>query len=361
MLGTEFVPAYLPSMDVNGDRNKVTYARAKSIKRRFGRFMPRPISLLRGYTNTAYKERDAIRRMKVDLMHCQATGCEEMPVAANLAKVRAVIGTFHVDPSYDLDRARSGVTHRVLEWYSNRCLNKAIAVSNATKQAWMRRTGIPEDRVAVIHNGINPSCFARAQSKESARAALGLPQQAVIIGGLGRLDAAKGFGDLIEALALLRPYFPGAHLAIGGTGILREQLEAKAAMLGVTDFVTFLGFRSDVNEVLDACDIFAMPSLCETLGYALLEAMAHKLPAVGTTVGGIPEVIVPSETGLLAPPRDPAALANALKPLLESAELRERMGRAGRERVVRHFQETEMVRKTIDVYRQMLESNRGRA
>lgn len=287
-------------------------------------------------------------------MHCQATGCEEMPVAARLAGVPHVLGTFHVDSTCDLEQKRNGFAYRAMEWYSNRSLHRAIAVSEATKQDWMRRSGIPADRVVTIHNGIDPDHFRRGQSKAEARAKLQLPPDAIILGGLGRLDPAKGFTYLIEALANLRGDFPQALVAIAGTGALREQLEARASTLGIADRVVFLGFQTDVNVVLDACDVFVMSSLCESLGYALLEAMAHELPAVGTTVGGIPEVIIPGETGFLAPPRDGASLAKAIRPLLESADLRDRLGRAGRQRVIQHFHEADMVRKTIDVYRQMV-------
>jgi glycosyltransferase involved in cell wall biosynthesis len=106
--------------------------------------------------------------------------------------------------------------------------------------------------------------------------------------------------------------------------------------------------------VLDALDIFAFPSLCETLGFALLEAMATEIPAVGSAVGGVPEVIVHGETGLLVPPRNSAALAGALQQLFSSPANREQMGRAGRQRVKECFLESTCVTKTIAVYRQML-------
>jgi glycosyltransferase involved in cell wall biosynthesis len=329
------------------------------VKKRIVNCMPKHARALLGFCREARRMAAMMQDTKIDIFHAQNTGCEEIPVAARKARVPRVLGTFHVDSTYDLDRSRSGFSYRSLEWYSNRCLHKAIAVSEATKRDWMRRTGIPDHRVVTIHNGIDPDHFRRTKSKEAARASLGLPQDALVIGGLGRLDAAKGFAYLIEAMALLRPNFPHAHVAIAGTGPLQQQLEAQAIALGIADRVTFLGFRSDVNEVLDACDVFVLSSLCEALPFALLEAMAHELPVVGTTVGGVPEVIVPSETGLLVSPRDPVALAEALKALLESAELREHLGRAGRARVVRDFHEADMVRKTIQVYRDMLAPPRG--
>jgi glycosyltransferase involved in cell wall biosynthesis len=109
-----------------------------------------------------------------------------------------------------------------------------------------------------------------------------------------------------------------------------------------------------VQLTLDALDVFALPSQCEALPYALLEAMATGLPAVGAAVGGVPEVIAPGETGFLVAPRDPAALAAGLRPLLADPVLRGRMGSAGRERVTRHFHERDMVRQTVGVYRDLL-------
>ena len=326
----------------------------RSGARRLARALPVGARLCAGFYRDATRVARQIRRQPVDLLHTQTTGCEESPLGAYRAGVPQVLGTFHVDSTVDVSGQRSGPAHRALEWMSNRCLNMAIAVSEATRRDWIERSRIPQHRVVTIHNGIDPQQYRRFQSKEAARAQLGLPTDAVILGCVGRLEPAKGFGDFIEAFARLRTDFPQALALIAGSGGLREQLEARAEAYGVSDRVVFLGFQSDVNLVLDALDIFVIPSLSETLGYALLEAMSHELPAVGTTVGGIPEVIVPGETGWLAPARNPAALAAAIGPLLASAELRRSFGHAGRMRVIKHFHESEMVRRTLDVYRRLL-------
>lgn len=315
------------------------------------RMVPKSVRRLAGFGVQSRRLARLFRQHPVDLFHTQNTGCEESPVAAKLAGIRTVIGTFHVDSTYDLHRERSGPSHRLLETVSNRCLDTAIAVSAATKSDWQQRMHISADRVVTIHNGIDPEKFRRRQSKDSARRELGLPLGGLIVGGLGRLDEAKGFTYLLDAAARLRPEFPNLCVAIAGAGPLRESLERQAARLDLGNSVRFLGFQSDVQKVLDSLDAFAMPSLSETLGYALLEAMATELPAVGSSVGGIPEVIVPGVTGFLCPPRNSSALIEQLRPLLRDASLRARMSRAGRERVLAHFQETEMVRKTIAVYR----------
>jgi glycosyltransferase involved in cell wall biosynthesis len=322
--------------------------------------VPGPFKVWAGFGRDALGYARHIAAQHIDLMHLQKTGCEESPVAARLAGVPTVVGTFHVNSSLDLAGVRSGLTHRTLEWVSNRSVHRAIAVSEATRQDWIRRTGIAGERVVTIHNGIEPEQFRRRRSQAEARGLLSLPQDALLLCGLGRLDAVKGFEDLIEALALLRPQQPKAMVAIAGTGPLAERLDSTANRAGVSDGTRLLGFQADVSLVLDACDVFVISSYCEALPFALLEAMAHELPAVGTSVGGIPEVIVHGQTGFLVPPRNPAALAAAIGPLLASVELRTQMGRAARQRVEKHFHEADMVRKTLDVYRSLLQNVRRR-
>src|SRR5207302_1076806 len=121
--------------------------------------------------------------------------------------------------------------HRLLEMVSNRCLDTAIAVSQATRRDWGRRTHLPADRVVTIHNGIDPQTFRRRQSREGARKKLGLPVDGLVIGGLGRLEEAKGFTYLLQAAARLRPEFPTVTVAIAGTGPLQKSLEHQAAQL----------------------------------------------------------------------------------------------------------------------------------
>lgn len=322
--------------------------------RRAARALPASARLACGFFRDAWRLARLFRQHPVDLLHTQSTGCEESPLAAFLAGIPKVVGTFHVDSTVDVSGARNDGAHRLLERLSNQCLDKAIAVSEATRRDWIGRCGVAASRVVTIHNGIDPSRFCRQQSTAAARAQLGLPPDALLLAGVGRLEPVKGYDDLIAALALLGREHPAVLAAIAGDGSLRGQLEAQAQSLGVAQRVAFLGFQADVNPLLDAADVFVMPSLSESLGYALLEAMGHELPAVGTAVGGIPEVISAGETGFLAPPRSPDRLAAALRPLLASAALRKQMGCAGRKRVIEHFHERDMVRQTIEVYELVL-------
>jgi glycosyltransferase involved in cell wall biosynthesis len=318
--------------------------------------LPRPVRVWSGFARTTARLARLIRPWNLDLFHTNNTGCEESPVAAKLAGVPRVVGTFQVDPSYDLHGERSGPTHRLLERLSNGCLDMAIAISRATKAAWVERTRIPARRVRTIYHGIDPHKFGRRRPRAEARKALGLPPEGrVYLGGVGRLDEAKGFTYLIDAVATLATKRDDLCLVIAGEGPLAPELTAQAKRLGVADRVHLVGFRTDVQEVLDALDIFVMPSVCEAFGFALAEAMATELPAVGSAVGGIPEVMAHNRTGIVVPPRDPAALAKALDALISSPELAEQFGRAGRERVLTRFRESDMVDRTIATYRDLLQ------
>lgn len=325
------------------------------VRPRWRRILPGFVRLWSGFSREAVHLARQFRRRRVDLLHTNNTGCEESAVAARLAGVPRVLGTFHVDSTYDLHRMRSSARYRVLECLSNHCLHRAIAVSAATKADWSRRTRLESHRIVTVHNGIDPERFRRRSAPAEARRRLGLPAEGgLVLGGVGRLDEAKGFEYLLDALGLLVAESRDVYLVLAGGGPLRERLEEQAQRLGLAERVRFAGHRRDVQEVYDALDVFVLPSLCEALGYALLEAMATGLPAVASRVDGVPEVVVHGETGVLVPPRNARALAAALRPLLDSRELRQQWGRAGRQRVCDHFNEAGMVRRTLTVYRELL-------
>jgi glycosyltransferase involved in cell wall biosynthesis len=164
----------------------------------------------------------------------------------------------------------------------------------------------------------------------------------------------KGMEYLIDAASLMAGGCPPIVAVVGGTGPVLEDLRERAQRLGLRDRVRFVGFCSDAGLFYDAIDVLVSTSLSEALPYVLIEGMSHGLPIVATAVGGIPEIVTQDETGLLIPPKDPGRLAAALKVLAQAPDLRDRMGAAGHARAIKHFQQSECVRRTIDIYRQML-------
>ncbi|CAN5207407.1 hypothetical protein BH11PLA2_BH11PLA2_44410 [soil metagenome] len=336
-----------PAVEIAGGSNP----QRKSIRS----FVPQQARVALGFRNAAKQLAARLKPLTLDLFHTQNTGCEEAPYAAKLAGIPHIVGTFHTDWTYDLQGKRNGPGYRLLETLSNRSLHAAIAVSDATARNWQRRTPLPAGRVVTIHNGIDTTAFQRKQSRGDACRRLKLPPDAFVVAGLGRLDEAKGFADLIDAIALVHRDIPTLKVVVAGDGPLRQPLKYQAFQRGLADVVTFLGFVSDVQTVLDAADAFALPSLCEACPYAVLEAMAAGLPVLGSNVGGVAELVAHNDTGFVLPSQSPPQWGEALKLLATRPDLRERLGLAGRERVQERFTETAMTRATFAVYRRLLD------
>jgi glycosyltransferase involved in cell wall biosynthesis len=194
----------------------------------------------------------------------------------------------------------------------------------------------------VIYNGIDPGERTTPQQRRAARAALGLADDAMVVGTVGRLDPVKNLPLLLQAQATLALRNPDVRTVIIGDGPERAALAAKAIELGVKHLVTFAGYRSDVRSLLPACDMYVNCSTYEGVSLTILEAMATGLPVIATTVGGNPEVVIDHETGLLVTPRA-RAIADAISGLSVDPERRRQMGDAGRWRVIRHFSIARMV------------------
>ncbi len=153
---------------------------------------------------------------------------------------------------------------------------------------------------------------------------------------------------LIEAISTLKPKFPNIKLVIIGEGPERSELESQIKKLELEEFVILLGRRKEIPKLLKAANIFALPSRREAFGLVNLEAMITPLPIVATAVGGIPEVV--TENGILIPPEDSKALAAALKKLITSAPLREKLAAAGKKRILSDFDARKMAEKYEKIY-----------
>ncbi len=180
----------------------------------------------------------------------------------------------------------------------------------------------------------------------------------LVMGTARRLIRFKGIEYLLDAAAVLRPEFPDLRVEIAGTGPERENLEQRAARLGLTGRVEFLGWVNDLNAVLPRWDVFVIPSLEEGFGIAALEGMAVGLPVVASAVGGLPEIVEDGISGWLVPPGNVEALASRLRLLLSSQELRLRMGAAAQARVRDHFSSAQMAENFARYYDEILGEKR---
>lgn len=250
-----------------------------------------------------------------------------MPLAW-LAGVPVRVATHHGQiegASFLLARAQSMLVNSSLT-------SALVAVSSQVREMLVEREDILAERVVVIENGIESleiDAFS-SEEKKSLRAELGMRGKATLLLTVGRLSVSKGHTVLLKAIAQIAPQIPNALFAFAGEGALRAQLQEEAARLGIAQRVRFLGVREDVPQLLLAADIFVQPSLWEGLSLAMLEALLSGTPVLATRVEGVVDVIEEGRTGLLVPPGDVDALAAAILRLAQDADLRKRLGRAGR-------------------------------
>jgi glycosyltransferase involved in cell wall biosynthesis len=223
-----------------------------------------------------------------------------------------------------------------------------VAASEAIRQMLVA-DGVPAERTVTVHEGIDLH-HVDAAPRVNVHEAFWLPHHAPVVGNVAALVPHKGQRHLIEAARLVLPELPDARFVILGEGELREHLERQVHEHHLEKHVLLPGFRTDVLGCIKGFDLFVMSSVTEGLGTSLLDAMACGRAIVATRTGGIPEVVEDGVTGVLVPPRDHEAMAKAIVELLGNARLRERMGAAGRARVVERFTVERMIAETAAVY-----------
>lgn len=261
---------------------------------------------------------------------------------AVLAGVPAILATVQLIPEFELERS-SALQMRAI----GRGVDRYIAVSAAMARELAGRFRWPAEKIEVVYNAVELDRFGVAASP-SLREELAGGRPLVLTSA--RLDEQKGHPDLLAAAAQV----PEAVFAMAGEGDERAALEALAARLGVADRALFLGNRSDIPELLAACDVFALPSLYEGSSLAVLEAMAAGRAIVTSRIEGTDELIEDGVSGLLVPPRNPAALAAALRTLLGDPGLRQRLGAAARARAVAEFSPGGTAARVAELYEEAL-------
>ncbi|MBI4475298.1 MAG: glycosyltransferase [Acidobacteria bacterium] len=229
-----------------------------------------------------------------------------------------------------------------------------VLVNAEAVRGWLVNQGYRADKIRVIHNGI----AVRTNKEQSDfRHEFGIPKDAILIGNICRLQALKGLRYFLEAAAMVCGRYDKVMFVVVGDGSDREPLQGLAKRLGISNKVIFTGFRTDTPGILSELSISVSSSLTEGLSNTLLESLATGVPVVATRVGGNPEIVVDGETGFLAPPRDSKGLANAICRLLENPVLASEMGRAGIQRIKRHFSIEEVVRQTEQLYVDLFKRN----
>ena len=198
-----------------------------------------------------------------------------------------------------------------MERYAARLTDRIITLTPGGTQEHLAQGIGHREQYATVFSGIDFSPYETAiAQRDETRRAMGYGPDTFLVGGVGRLEPVKGFAYFVSAAFAIAEALPEARFLLVGDGALRAELQTQAAGLGERSW--FMGFREDVPDLMAAMDVCIVPSLNEGMGRVLLEAAAAGVPAVATNVGGIPHVLTDGETGLLAPPRDAGAIAQAV-------------------------------------------------
>jgi glycosyltransferase involved in cell wall biosynthesis len=235
--------------------------------------------------------------------------------------------------------------------------SRVIAVSDFTRQELRKYYNIPENRIRVVHNGVDTCKFQPAKDKQKVKAELGLNPDDPVILSVGRLYARKGLFTLIEAMPSVVKQCKRAKFVISGKGQSDEmaKLYAHAERLGVRDNIIFTGYYPDkkLPKLYQAADVFAFSTFYEHHPFAVLEALATGLPVVTTTVGGIAETIETGKNGLLVNPADSKQFSEALLYLLEHQTEAIEMGIKARKNIVEQYDWSILVKETMRVYEEV--------
>ncbi|MDP3920511.1 MAG: glycosyltransferase [Candidatus Omnitrophota bacterium] len=287
---------------------------------------------------------------KPDILHTHLAMADWIGrVVGHFCRVPLIVGTLHA-----VEPWRKWFPLNLIDLGTSRWADALIAVSEEVRDGIVRLQGLDASRIHIIPNGIDyPTADNSERSK--IRRSLNVPEDALVIGTLGRLDeSVKGHGTLLEAAKSLAVKHDRFHCVFVGDGPSRSHLEKQAAGLGLANRVTFAGMRQDVAPWLSAMDVFVQPSHQEGLPLAVLEAMAAGRPIVATRVGGIPEVIKDRHTGLLVEPKDSNALATAVTEIVEDHALAGRLARGAQAHFRKHYDMRHLINKIQSFYEEQL-------
>ena len=228
-----------------------------------------------------------------------------------------------------------------------------VTVSESVRR-YLIDTGVPEGKITAIPTGIDVGRFIPGKGDGGLREELALPPDVPVIGTIAIFRFKKGHRILLEAVPEILKVIPDAVFVFAGDGPQRGNIEGKIRELGLGEKVRLLGLRNDIPAVLEAVDVFVLPTLEEALGTSFLEAMAMQKPVIGCNVGGVGEVIHHGVNGYLIEPGDTGSLAEAVVRILRDGGLAKRMGEEGRRIVERNYTVERMCERMLALYQSLL-------
>ncbi|NLF29964.1 MAG: glycosyltransferase [Planctomycetes bacterium] len=291
-----------------------------------------------------------IRRFEPDVIHAhQYTPYFYAALAASAAGAGRIVFTEHGRHWPDRVSPSRQAINQVLRLRRDRI----TAVCRFAADALRRTERLAGRDVRIIPNGVCCDLYDRPRRRDWLAAQLGVAEPGLVCLQVGRFHPVKDHATGLRAFARVRAAHPEARLVLVGDGPQRPAIEDLVRALDLADAVHLLGERPDVSDLLAAADVFVLSSLSEAASLSILEAMSAALPVAATDVGGNREIVLDGRTGLLSPRANPCALAASLGRLLADADLRRRMGQAGRRRARAMFDQARMHDDFVALYRQM--------
>jgi glycosyltransferase involved in cell wall biosynthesis len=296
-----------------------------------------------------------IKRKGVEIIHCQLSKDIATVVPAMKLSGRRI-------PVVLSKRMGSYIVKKdVLHRFTYAHVSKVLAISSVIQQNVLDTTPMAKEHVITLHHGVDTELFSlKNVRRTSVRAAFGFSEDTIIIGFVGRFSPGKGHEEfLLAAAELSQQHHHARFVIVGEASHGEEEYERKiremAKDLGIGHLVTFAGYRRDIPDVMAAFDIFAFPSHAEAFGAVLIEAMAMERPVVSTNCDGVLDIVVDGKTGLYVNPRRADELAAALKQLVVDPQLRQALGKAGRQRVLELFDQRKQIDRLEGIYYDLLD------
>lgn len=274
--------------------------------------------------------------------------------AAKMAGIPIIVHTPHGHVFYGHFADFISRIFLVLEKITSPITDIIVALTEAERKDYINLRICVPDNILTIHSGVEIDRYTYARVNiDEMKHSLGLNSRDLVVGTVGWLLPIKGPMYLLKAMEGVWQSHPDTSLVYVGKGDLEEELKKEAFRIGVSDRVTFLGWRDDVPEIMQLLDIFVLPSLNEGMGRVLVEAMAAGKAIVASDTGGIPDLIIHGHNGLLVPPEDSSRLAEAIITLLKDTHRRKEMGKNGTLLAKRYSVES-MVDKIDTLYEELL-------
>jgi len=270
--------------------------------------------------------------------------------AAKITGVPIIVHTPHGHVFYGHFGPLASRFFLIAERFTASITDRMVALTEGERKDYIAFSVSNPDKITTIHSGVEIDRYMTAEVNiEDKKKSLGLSTKGLVVGTVGWLLPIKGPIYLLNAMARIWQSHPETRLVFVGKGELEDRLRTEASGMGVSDKVTFLGWRDDIPEIMQTLDIFVLPSLNEGMARVLVEAMTAGRPIVASRAGGIPDLVKDGQNGFLVDPGDVNGLSSAIRRLLVDKKMRDEMGRRGRT-IARNFSVEEMAQKIDALY-----------